>query len=184
MEGQFAPVTPDALPHVQAVLRTAEQELAELFRQRADLMKRIGTIKQMLLGLANHFGQSMINDELQVALDNGRASDRRKGLTRSCRQILMESRVPLPARLACEELRRRFPELAGRHKDLAASVTTVFHRLVAYGEARSYLDSKGTRVWEWIAEPVTSSENSRFVTLDVQPHPPQPDVTLPRLHPD
>jgi hypothetical protein len=173
-ERQVLPVASAALPHVQAVLRTAEQELSELLRQRADLMKRIGTIKQMLSGLANHFGESLLNDELQVALDNGRASDRRKGLTRSCRQILMESRTPLPARHGCEELRRRFPELAGRHKDLAASVTTVFHRLVTYGEARSYLDREGTRVWEWIAEPATGIGTNRFATLEVQPQPPQP----------
>ena len=36
---------PDDL-HVQEVIRSAEHELHELLEQRADLMKRIGTIKQ------------------------------------------------------------------------------------------------------------------------------------------
>ena len=44
------------LPHVQEVLRTAEEELAGLLGQRAAIMKRIGTIKQMLAGLADLFG--------------------------------------------------------------------------------------------------------------------------------
>ena len=40
-------------PHVHAVVRSAEQEIRELIRQRADVMKRIGTIKQTLAGLAD-----------------------------------------------------------------------------------------------------------------------------------
>jgi hypothetical protein len=140
------------LPHVQEVLRSAEQELAGLFRQRGEIMKRIGTIKQTLAGLANLFGDSVLDQELRTLLDRG-ISDRQKGFTRACRQILMESRTPLRARHGCQELWRRFPELAGRHKDLGASVTTVFHRLVEYGEARCFLDAQGVRVWEWMAEP-------------------------------
>jgi hypothetical protein len=140
------------LPHVQEVLRSAERELDRLFRQRADIMKRIGTIKQMLAGLADLFGDSVLDEELRTLLDRG-ISDRQKGFTRACRQILMESRNPLRARHGCEEMWRRFPELAGRHKDLGASVTTVFHRLVEYGKARCFLDEQGALVWEWITEP-------------------------------
>ena len=147
------PTTPATMqPHVQEVLRTASQELAGLLQRRAGVMKRIGTIKQMLTGLADLFGDSVLSDELRIALDRG-VSDRKKGFTRACRQILMESRSPLHPRQCCEELWRKFPEVAGRHKDLGASVTTVFHRLVAYGEARCFLDEQGARVWEWVAEP-------------------------------
>ena len=39
--------------HVQEVIRSAERELHELLQRRAELMKRIGTIKQTLAGLAN-----------------------------------------------------------------------------------------------------------------------------------
>jgi hypothetical protein len=158
---QDAPAAVSALPHVQEVLRTAHDELSGLLRQRDDIMKRIGKIKQMLSGMANLFGESVLYEELRVALE-GRPSDRRKGFTRACRQVLMQSRAPLPLRYFLGELRRKFPEVADRHKDLSASVTTVFHRLATYGEARWSEDEKGGRVWEWVAETRTSADE-RFV---------------------
>jgi hypothetical protein len=84
-------------------------------------------------------------------MDRG-VSGRQSGFTRACRIVLMESSRPLRTREATEELQRRFPELVGRHKDLAASVTTVFHRLTRYSEARYFLDAHGVRVWEWIRD--------------------------------
>jgi hypothetical protein len=153
------------LPHVQQVLRTASQELSGLLEQRADVMKRIGTIKQMLAGLADLFGDSVLDDELRIVLDRG-MSDRRRGFTRACRQILMEAQAPLRPRQGCEELWRKFPALAGRHKDLGASVTTVFHRLVAYGEARCLLDEQGVRVWAWVAEPNPGGVKSRLAAVE------------------
>jgi hypothetical protein len=175
---QDAPASASALPHVQEVLRTAQQELSGLLRQREDIMKRIGKIKQMLSGMASLFGDSILYDELRVALD-GRPSNRRKGFTRACRQILMQSRTPLPLRYFVGELRRRFPDLAGRHRDLSASVTTVFHRLANYGEARCSMDETGGRVWEWVAEKRTSNdeilaglETTVFETT-TQPQPPR-----------
>jgi len=158
---QDAPAAVSALPHVQEVLRAAHQELSGLLRQRDEIMKRIGKIKQMLSGMANLFGESVLYEELRVALE-GRPSDRRKGFTRACRQVLMQSRAPLPLRYFTIELRRKFPEVADRHKDLSASVTTVFHRLATYGEARWSEDEKGGRVWEWVAETRTSADE-RFV---------------------
>ena len=152
---QNTAITNPMLPHVQEVLRSAEQELAGLLQHRGEVMRRIGTIKQTLAGLADLFGDAVLSDELRIALDRG-VTDRRKGFTRACRQILLESRIPLHTRQCCEELWRRFPELAGRHKDLGASVTTVFHRLVAYGEVRCFLNEQGVRVWEWIAAPRAS----------------------------
>jgi hypothetical protein len=159
---QSTPAAVSALPHVQEVLRTAHQELSGLLRQRDEIMKRIGKIKQMLSGMANLFGESVLYDELRVTLE-GRPSDRRKGFTRACRQILMQSRNPLPLRYFIGELRRKFPEVADRHKDLSASVTTVFHRLATYGEARCSEDEKGGRVWEWVAETRTSADEE-FLT--------------------
>src|SRR5882757_8089492 len=138
-------------PHVQEVIRSAERELHELLQQRADLMKRIGTIKQTLAGLANIFGDSVLSDELLTFLDRKTAS-RQPGFTRACRVVLMESGKPLGARFVCQALQQRFPELLERHKDPIASVTTVLNRLVDYMEARCSLDSNGRRVWEWISE--------------------------------
>ena len=39
--------------HVQEVVKAAHEELRQLLRQRADIMKRIGTLKQTISGLAN-----------------------------------------------------------------------------------------------------------------------------------
>ncbi len=139
-----------ALPHVQEVLRSAERELSGLLRQREELMKRIGTIKQVLAAMSDLFGESILHDELRVLL-HGQTPKSRQGFTVACRQVLMRSRTPLSVRQCGNELRRRFPELAARHRDLTASVGTVLRRLAAYGEARYHLDDKGNRVWEWTA---------------------------------
>jgi hypothetical protein len=148
---RLAPGAPVS-PHVQEVIRSAERELIELFQQRSEIMRRIGTIRQLLNGLVNLFGESVVDPQLLAALDRG-VSGRRSGFTRACRTVLMESNRPLRTREATEILQRRFPELVGRHKDLAASATTVFHRLARYAEVRCSLDEEGVRVWEWVREP-------------------------------
>jgi hypothetical protein len=138
-------------PHVLEVVRSAEQELAELFQQRVEIMRRIGTIRQMLVGLADLAGDSILNDELLSVLGHG-GSRHQRGFTRACRLVLIESKIPLTARQSCAELRTRFPELVDHHKDLLASVTTVLHRLVSYAEARCSSDERGSKVWEWISD--------------------------------
>jgi chorismate mutase len=125
--------------HVQEVIRSAERELHELLERRADLMKRIGTIKQTLAGLANIFGDAVLSDQML-------------NFTRACRVVLMEAKKPLGARAVCQVLQQRFPEVLERHKDPLASVTTVLNRLADYAEAKCSLDSNGRRVWQWIAE--------------------------------
>jgi hypothetical protein len=149
--------SPAADLHVQEVIRSAERELHELLQQRAGLMKRIGTIKQTLAGLANIFGDGVLSDELLAFLDRKSAS-RQPGFTRACRVVLMDAKKPLGARLVCQSLQQRFPELLERHKDPIASVTTVLNRLADYTEARCSLDANGRRVWEWIAEHENSAD--------------------------
>jgi hypothetical protein len=156
--------------HVQEVIRSAERELHELLGQRAELMKRIGTIKQTLVGLANIFGDCVLSDQLLTFLDRKSVS-RQPGFTRACRVVLMDAKKPLGARLVCHALQQRFPELMERHKDPIASVTTVLNRLADYTEARCSLDANGRRVWEWIAE----RENSPDLLLaGSNGFPPQP----------
>lgn len=138
--------------HVHEVIRSAQQELNQLVHQRADVMKRIGTVKQTLACLAKVFGDDVLTPEVLGLLGRG-ATRKQPGFTRGCRVILMESAIPLEARQGLRELQRRFPELVERHKDPLASVTTVFNRLVGYAEVRSFHNGKGRRVWEWIAEP-------------------------------
>jgi len=145
-------VTSSPDPHVQEVIRSAERELCELLERRAEIMKRIGTIKQTLAGLAAMFGDCVLNDDLLLILDR-KPSSRQPGFTRACRTVLMESGAPLSTRQICLMLKTRFPEALERHKDPIASVATVLNRLVDYSEARRLHDGKGRRLWEWIAEP-------------------------------
>ena len=144
---------PDA--HVQEVIRSAERELCELLETRAELMKRIGSIKQTLAGLASMFGDCVLNDELLQLLDR-KPSSRQPGFTRACRTILMESGAPLSTRQICILLKNRFPETLEHHKDPIASVATVLNRLVDYSEARRLQDGKGRRVWQWCAHPAVN----------------------------
>jgi len=133
------------------VVKAAHEELLQLMQQRAEIMKRIGTLKQTIAGLANLFGDQVLGDDLLELIDR-KPNGRQPGFTKACRRVLMEVRRPLGAREVCLELERYAPAILARHKDPLASVTTVLNRLVDYGEARSLSNERGRRVWEWISE--------------------------------
>jgi hypothetical protein len=136
--------------HVQEVIRSAELELMALLQQRTELMKRIGSIKQTLVGLANMFGDSVLNERLLGLLDRSTAR-RRSGFTQACRAVLMESPTHLSVRQVCDLLLSKFPGVLEKHKKPTASVTTILNRLVEYDEARSFVTGSG-RVWQWASE--------------------------------
>jgi len=136
---------------VQQVVKAAHDELRQLMRQRAEIMKRIGTVKQTISGLANLFGDDVLGEDLLELIDR-KPNGRQPGFTKACRMVLMEARHPLGAREVCQELERRAGDILLRHKDPMASVTTVLNRLVDYGEARSLTNDRGRRVWEWVSE--------------------------------
>jgi hypothetical protein len=142
---------------VQQVVKAAHEELRQLMRQRAEIMKRIGTVKQTIAGLANLFGDGVLGDDLLELIDR-KPNGRQPGFTKACRAVLMEARRPLGVRDVCHELERRAPAILSRHKDPLASVTTVLNRLVDYGEARSLTNDRGRRVWEWVSEDVQGDE--------------------------
>jgi hypothetical protein len=144
--------------HVQEVVKQAHDELRQLLRQRADVMRRIGTIKQTIAGLANLFGDEVLSDELLELVDR-KSNGRQPGFTKACRLILMESRRALSARDVCDQIQERNPAMMARHKDPMASVTTVLNRLVEYGEAQAVVLNNGRRAWEWIADPLSQSIN-------------------------
>src|SRR5580658_10624864 len=122
--------------HVQEVVRQAHEELRQLLQQRAEVMRRIGTIKQTIAGLANLFGDGVLSDELLELLDR-KSSGRQPGFTKACRMVLMDANRALSARDVCERIQEKIPLMLARHKDPMASVTTVLNRLVAYGEAKT-----------------------------------------------
>ena len=147
--------------HVQEVIRQAHGELRQLLEQRSEIMKRIGTVKQTISGLANLFGDSVLTEELMELVDR-KSSGRQPGFTKACRMILMQAGRAMNARDICDYFQQKMPALLARHKDPMASVTTVLNRLVEYGEAEAVL-SNGRRAWCWVADPLpapaaTSSE--------------------------
>ena len=143
--------TPVDNPSVVEVLRTARAELEELVAQRAEIARRIGTTKQAIIGLARMFGGNALQSAVLELMDY-RSTNRQSGFTRACRYLLTESSGPMTSADLCAGLRRKFPELAARHKDLTASVTTVMNRLVHYGEASISDAVHGRRAWNWVAE--------------------------------
>lgn len=138
--------------HVQEVVKAAHEELRQLMRQRADIMKRIGTLKQTIAGLANLFGDEILSEDLLDLVDR-KTGGRQPGFTKACRMALMEAGRPLSVREVCERIHERMPAVLLRHKDPLASVTTVLNRLVEYGEAQSVVRDNGRRAWQWVSEP-------------------------------
>jgi chorismate mutase len=136
---------------VQQVLKAAHDELLQLLEQRSEVMKRIGTVKQTIAGLANLFGDEALSEDLLELIDR-KPNGRQPGFTKACRRVLMEAQRSLGAREVCAELERQVPAILSRHKDPLASVTTVLNRLVDYGEARSLTNDRGRRVWQWVSE--------------------------------
>jgi hypothetical protein len=153
----------DRNAHVHEVVRQAHEELRLLMHKRAEVVKRIGTVKQTIVGLANLFGDSVLSNELLDLVDR-KSSGRQPGFTKTCRTILMESASALSARGICEQIQRRMPFMLTRHKDPMASVTTVLNRLVEYGEARVATLENGRRAWQWVAEPTPHSSLARCGT--------------------
>ena len=60
--GATKTITTNGNGHVQEVVRQAHEELRQLLQQRAEVMRRIGTIKQTIAGVANLFGDSVLSD--------------------------------------------------------------------------------------------------------------------------
>jgi chorismate mutase len=154
MESQ--PIAIRAVPgvgngHVQEVVRQAHEELRQLLQQRAEVMRRIGTIKQTIAGLANLFGDQLLSEELLEMIDR-KSGGRQPGFTKACRMILMEASRALSAREVCDRIQEKMPLMLERHKDPMASVTTVLNRLVAYGEAKAVALENGRRAWQWVAD--------------------------------
>ena len=143
-------------PHVHEVVKTAHEELRQLMRQRADIMKRIGTLKQTISGLANLFGDEILGEDLLELVDR-KVGGRQPGFTKACRMVLMEAGAPMSVREVCERIQERMPAVLLRHKDPLASVTTVLNRLVEYGEAQSVVRPNGRRAWQWISEPTPTA---------------------------
>ena len=163
----FRPVERYDIGHVQEVVRQAHEELRQLLQQRSEIMKRIGTVKQTISGLANLFGDAVLNEELMELVDR-KTTGRQPGFTKACRMILMESGRAMSSRDICDYFQEKLPALLARHKDPTASVTTVLNRLVEYGEAEAVMVN-GRRAWKWVADGAANSNqrSDQHVTSSV-----------------
>ncbi|MBZ5683206.1 MAG: hypothetical protein LAO24_24205 [Acidobacteriia bacterium] len=150
--GFIASTHRDKDDHVQQVVQQAHEELRHLMQQRAELVKRIGTVKQTILGLARLFGTDVLSKELLDMVAEQKSKGSQPGFTKTCRMILMESERPMSARDVCIKIHEVAPTVPARHKDLIASVTTVLNRLADYGEAEAVALPNGRRAWQWIAQ--------------------------------
>jgi chorismate mutase len=139
--------------HVQQVVKQAHEQLVQLLQERAELMKRIGTLKQTIAGLANLFGNGVLSKDLQELVGGQKDKNRHPGFTDTCRRILMEAARPMSAREICDKMREKMPPMLARHREPVASVTTVMNRLASYGEAKTVTINE-RRAWQWIAEQV------------------------------
>jgi hypothetical protein len=160
LQNPIPQLTPTALDnvassrHAEEVVRRARQELQSLKNQRAEIMKRIGTVKQTILGLAAIFDGLVPEDEL-LDLNGKKAPGHQTGLTKGCRLVLMQSPDPLRPRDVSERLMQHGVSLE-KHKDPLASVTTILNRLVHYGEARLVDRPDGRRAFAWVNQPLQS----------------------------
>ena len=141
----------DTNPDLKHVLGQAKEELKGLLKLKGEVTKRIGTAKQTISGLANLFGNQVLDDELLELLDR-KIHARQPGFTRECRFALMDSGSAMTARAVCDWIREKNPALLLHHKEPIASVTTVLNRLVAYGEAETLVLDIGKRAWKWRSE--------------------------------
>ena len=138
-------------PHVREVVKAAHEELRQLLRQRSELMKRIGTLKQTIVGLANLFGDEILSDDLMELL-HSKVVGRQAGFTKVCRMVLMEANKPLVVREVCGQIKQRLPAVLLRHKNPVASVSNVLSRLVQYGDAQTMVQENGQRAWQWTSD--------------------------------
>jgi hypothetical protein len=142
----------DTKLHVEKVVEKAHEELSELLRQRAALTRRIGAVKQTIVGLTKLFGEGILNHDNDINLMGRRTYRRGEGVTDCCRRVLMEASGPINAREVRDLIQRTTPTVLANHKDPLATVTTVLGRLAEYGEAQSVVSAEGRRAWRWSVE--------------------------------
>ena len=108
-------------PHIQELCRSAQEELRQLMRDRAQVVKHSSSSRML--------------------------SPNNSANPPVCRDILLTEKRPLTANEVYRLVRQRFPMLLAEHKEPVSSVTTVLNRLVKYGEAESFFVGK-RRAWQ------------------------------------
>lgn len=135
------------------VIGRVHSELKFLLLERAAIVKRIGVIKHIIIGLADIFGSDVIDKELQELISKQsacRTAPSDQGFTSVCRRTLMRSSEPLTTRQLCDRIQEKHPAVLARQKQPTNSVTVVLRRLVSYGEVKDGVNESDVRTWQWI----------------------------------
>lgn len=128
--------------HADEVAGAAREQLNRLLLQRAELTKRIGTLKRTLAGLASLFG-SPAPPNPRFALPDGKTCALSPtSLIDACRMALIHAGPPLRAHQVRDKLRFQ-GSLLENHRDPVATISTILGRLCQYGEARSAYSRTG-----------------------------------------
>lgn len=144
-----------ALKHeeLEPVLGQLQNQLRVLKLERTAILKRIGMVKKIVVGLADLFGFDVINEELQVLLSpqSARCLRTRPGITDLCRRLLRDASEPLTVRQILGRLQERSPVELARQKNPENSLRVILRRLVDYGQAEELLTEGGLRAWRTTA---------------------------------
>ncbi|MBV9574800.1 MAG: hypothetical protein JOY93_12175 [Acidobacteriales bacterium] len=139
--------------HVESVVRQAYEELLSLAARRAEIIRRIHTIKRTISGLTELFGKEIVTGELaELVKVNNRPRYRETGFTDACRNTLIRARRPLSRHEVCQTIQKTDPALIAHHKNPLASVTSVLDRLARYGEVKTVARDHGPRSYQWAVE--------------------------------
>jgi hypothetical protein len=128
------------------ILELANRELQTLLEQRADIVRKIRSVRTTIFGLADMFGKDVPEGLSLLGIE--RLPQRSKGVTDACRLALKQSDIPLTSHQVRDKLRFQGLEIE-QHKDPVATVTTILGRLVNYGEAITMVRADGKRTWIW-----------------------------------
>jgi hypothetical protein len=151
-EGTVAePLSVRALKHeeLEAVIGQLQSQLRVLKLERAAILKRIGMVKKIVVGLADLFGSDVVNRELQdlLSLQSAHRPRTHPGLTDLCRQILRDVSEPLILRQIMGRLQEKSPAGFAGQGHPANALRMILKRLVAYGEAEELETEEGVRAW-------------------------------------
>src|ERR1700692_2562994 len=150
-QSEMKPIGDAGNGHVQEVVRQAHEELRQLLQQRADVMRRIGTIKQTIAGLANLFGDGVLSDELLELVDR-KSSGRQPGFTKACRMVLMDANRALSARDVCARLQQKSPAMAAAPQSPQAVIPPVVNSFGGLGRGGGVPVGDRPSGWRWVAD--------------------------------
>jgi hypothetical protein len=133
---------------IKHVLTMAHEQLSELLKQRATIVKRITTLRRTLTGLREIFGDEVLDAQLRLLIGIPTGT-RKSGLTDACRSVLISSSHALAPGEVVMRIRSRDTDLLDNQKNAVASITTILRRLQLYGEVTVTTNPSGRRAWMW-----------------------------------